>query len=437
MKALIGLYIYLGARKLNLMKVEKIWKGASADNVAICTMSMTRFIELSTKLRFDDKETRSRRREKDPFAPIRELFDSFNTNLHREYAPSQNLTVDEQLVPWRGRVCFLQYLPSKPDKYGIKFFWICDSHTFYPLQAIPYLGKHGDRKINLGRETVKELAQHYLKSGRNITCDNFFTDIELARWLERNGLSAVGTVRKNKRFLPPSFQKGKGIRKFESEFAFQEGAALVAYKSNDKKHVVALSTMHNDTHVGDDRKKKPEIIRFYNKTKGGVDTFDYMCHSFSCKRKTRRWPMVVFYNMLDSSAIAAFVMYKEKYPDDVTTHGDRGFFNEVIGRELMLDQIQQRRKTLKNPRRRTQLAFKIVCQEWGIESEEELPQTKQKNSNPENMSRKRKSDQGRCVKCPRKKDKKSRKSCMKCDEFVCKDHSVSAVVCTSCDPSSN
>ena len=41
MKALIGLFLHLGARKLNLQKVKKIWQGPSADNVAIATMTMT------------------------------------------------------------------------------------------------------------------------------------------------------------------------------------------------------------------------------------------------------------------------------------------------------------------------------------------------------------------------------------------------------------
>ncbi|GBP00162.1 hypothetical protein EVAR_71070_1, partial [Eumeta japonica] len=34
------------------------------------------------------------------------------------YLPGENLTIDEQFVPFRGRVSFKQYLPSKPDKYG-------------------------------------------------------------------------------------------------------------------------------------------------------------------------------------------------------------------------------------------------------------------------------------------------------------------------------
>ncbi|GBP24847.1 Putative 115 kDa protein in type-1 retrotransposable element R1DM [Eumeta japonica] len=62
-------------------------------------------------------EQRSLRKSKDKLAPIRELWEYVNQNLKKFYLPGENLTIDEQLVPFRGRVSFKQYLPSKPDKH--------------------------------------------------------------------------------------------------------------------------------------------------------------------------------------------------------------------------------------------------------------------------------------------------------------------------------
>ncbi|KRY04854.1 hypothetical protein T01_11867 [Trichinella spiralis] len=39
------------------------------------------------------------------------------------YNPSENVTVDERLYPFKGRCQFRQYMPKKPAKYGIKFWW--------------------------------------------------------------------------------------------------------------------------------------------------------------------------------------------------------------------------------------------------------------------------------------------------------------------------
>ena len=41
------------------------------------------------------------------------------------YTPEKHIVVDESLVPWRGRIVFLQYLPSKAHKYGVKVFKLC------------------------------------------------------------------------------------------------------------------------------------------------------------------------------------------------------------------------------------------------------------------------------------------------------------------------
>lgn len=56
-----------------------------------------------------------------------------NQNLHKNYTPTENLAVDEQLFPYRRHTKFTQYIPSKSAKYGIKIFWACDAANAYSL----------------------------------------------------------------------------------------------------------------------------------------------------------------------------------------------------------------------------------------------------------------------------------------------------------------
>lgn len=50
---------------------------------------------------------------------------------------------------------------------------------------------------------------------------------------------------------------------------------MVSYVQKKGKSVVILSTMHNDKAVDESNpKKKPDVIQFYNKTKGGIGTMD-------------------------------------------------------------------------------------------------------------------------------------------------------------------
>ena len=66
------------------------------------------------------------------------------------------------------------------------------------------------REVNQGARVVKDLIQEIEHSGRNITCDNFFTSIPLARDLLKKKLTLVGTIRKNKPEWPSQFPAAKG-----------------------------------------------------------------------------------------------------------------------------------------------------------------------------------------------------------------------------------
>ena len=75
------------------------------------------------------------------------------------------------------------------------------------------------------------------------------------------------------------------------------------------------SSMHQDDKVAEEEPHKPDIILHYNETKGSVNTVDQMVRNYSCYVTTRRWPAVVFCNMVDVTAINAFTLWIENNPD--------------------------------------------------------------------------------------------------------------------------
>ena len=52
------------------------------------------------------------------------------------------------------------------------------------------------------------------------------------------------------------------------------------------------------------------MILDYNFGKKGVDQFDQNIEEYACRRKTVRWPLLVFYNLLDVAAYNGFIMLK-------------------------------------------------------------------------------------------------------------------------------
>ena len=97
---------------------------------------------------------------------------------------------------------------------------------------------------------------------------------------------------------------------YSSLFGFHErNVALCSYLPKENKAVILLSTMHSDTAVNVDEQKKPQMIMYNNKYKAGVDTMDQMVSRYTCHRRTQRWPLAMFFNILDVGALVAYLIY--------------------------------------------------------------------------------------------------------------------------------
>ncbi|CAF3081518.1 unnamed protein product [Rotaria sp. Silwood2] len=126
--------------------------------------------------------------------------------LSQHFIPSDNLTVDEQLVPFQGRCSFVQYMPTKPAKYGIKFWVLCDADSRYVLALELYTGKVGNvvqRNLatNVALRLIDQLPNN-VKQGRNVTYDRYFSDYYLAKALLERKMTSLGVVDHKRAFVP-------------------------------------------------------------------------------------------------------------------------------------------------------------------------------------------------------------------------------------------
>ncbi|XP_058983469.1 piggyBac transposable element-derived protein 4-like [Musca domestica] len=310
-RAVLGILTLTAALNNNHLSTDDLFNNTYCGTLYTATMSRDRFDFLIRYLRMDDKALRPALRPTDAFAPVRKIWDIFIRQCNTSYIPGSHVTIDEQLLGFRGRCPFKIYIPNKPNKYGIKIPMICDSTTKYMFNAIPYLGKTTNTAgLPLGEFYVKELSRPIHGIYRNITCDNWFTSIPLAKGLlnEPYKLTLVGTIRSNKREIPEEIKNTRARKVGTTMFCYDGPLTLLSYKPKPSKMVYLLSSC-NEKGTIDDKTGKPDIILYYNETKGGVDTFDQMCSLMSCSRKTNRWPMAVFYGMLNAAFINSYVIY--------------------------------------------------------------------------------------------------------------------------------
>ena len=70
---------------------------------------------------------------------------------------------------------------------------------------------------------------------------------------------------------------------------------------------------------------------------------DKLAHTYTTKRATKRWPLVMFSNILDLATVAARCVWKIKYEGEtLSTRDARSEFIQNISKQLMLPNIKRR-----------------------------------------------------------------------------------------------
>lgn len=343
--------------------------------------------------------------------------------------------------------------------------WVCaDTQTKFVCNVQPYLGKErpdAPPEKGQGERVVLDLVSKY--RGRNVTCDNFFTTHSLATKLLQKNMTLVGTVNSKRTFLPVCDKKELKKRPcFHSKFYFDGKVSLVEYIPKKNKCVTVMSTLHHDKAISKRNqgtyasKDLPEMIHYYNQTKCGVDTVDQMIRTYTSKRKTNRWPVAFFENMLDISALNAYVLWLEINPDWEIKHTHkRRIYLEMLGQQLVRPMICERRRGSRS------LSSLLYTQ--SVRNEEETstsgmssrsspsssrsPTPTSRSSTPEQTSPASKNgllkvskptaqnQRGRCAFCPNYR--KASYRCIECNKFLCGLHQNALFYCNEHIPSKN
>ncbi|KAL5515954.1 hypothetical protein EMCRGX_G001206 [Ephydatia muelleri] len=163
------------------------------------------------------------------------------------------------------------------------------------------------------------LAKPLEGKGYHIYCDNFYTSPDLFADLQKAGFEACGTVRKNRKGLSATFKSIKLTKgKVYTERILDD--SMLCLKWQDKRDVLLLSTLHDDSMVEVQRRsrlvtggvegiKKPKVVHEYNQHMGGVDQSDQLLMYYGYSHRQVKWWKRVFFHLLDLSIVNASVLY--------------------------------------------------------------------------------------------------------------------------------
>lgn len=344
---------------------------------------------------------------------VRPVLDSVLERCKVAFNPRKNQSIDEAMIPYKGRFSAKQYVPSKPVKWGIKVWMRCDTTSGYCHEFDVYLGK-GSNNTNgkgLPYNVVTKLTEELKGKFHHVYFDSFFTSIPLAVDLLKNGIYMCGTIRQNRRQFPEDLKvKNLPVHLEQGQYVARQSGNLAAVVWMDNRHVSVLSTNESidQCDLTERRQKdgtvrmisRPRIITNYQDNFRGVDICDQLRSKYPVGRSSKKWWKFLLNFLINLCIINGFVFF---------TH-----FNQIVRRKKRYTQLDFR----------VNLVVELINgYSFSRKRTPVLAIFPMNNGNP-NVHKyirlnKKKSTCKYCTKHGEKKRKESVFGCKKCDKHLC------------------
>ena len=284
-------------------------------------MPVNRYERLTRYLHLSDRANEPQHQDGyDKLYKIRPIITMTQESFKEYYKPGKHQTTDEAMVVYKGRLSYVQYLPAKPIKRGIKLWMRCDSESAYLHEYDVYLGKRQNSQYGLAYDVVTKLCHTLSGHNHHVYCDNYFTSIPLFKELLHMKIYASGTVRKNKKGLPDTVKRKPKMVQGEYKEYQDENTNLVATVWNDSRPVRVLSTnARPDISYPIERRVRnevvhidqPENIFMYNKYINVVDKHDQLRMKYNIGQfSVKAWKYLLWF-FINASIVNAYILYAQ------------------------------------------------------------------------------------------------------------------------------
>ncbi|XP_059158381.1 piggyBac transposable element-derived protein 4-like [Physella acuta] len=259
----------------------------------------------------------------DPIFKVRPLFDTVLNNSLKSLKPEKDISIDEAMVAYTGRLVFKQYIKNKPSPWGIKLWCAADPHSGYLYNFDVYMGKSNVKMPNgLSYHVVFKMGEPFLDKYHHFYYDNYFTSVKLAEDLLQRDTYSCATIRPSRKGWPKEFKNLK-LKKSATETGvrFRQIGNLVACFFHDKRPVQVLSTNAQPTMSTTQRTTAggrvdvqiPTPVFTYNKGMGGVDLHDQLRSYYPIGRRSRKWWRSLVWFLLQVATINSYIIYKKQF----------------------------------------------------------------------------------------------------------------------------
>ena len=127
-------------------------------------------------------------------------------NLHRD------ICIDESIVGFKGRHVLVNYIRiKKHHQWGPKEYNLADS-SGYVHQTIYHIKGMGVLEYGQPYDVCDTLINHHVDKNHRLYVDNYYTSIPLCEKMLEKKIYVTGTVRANRKGLPPLINKKQTVK---------------------------------------------------------------------------------------------------------------------------------------------------------------------------------------------------------------------------------
>lgn len=179
-------------------RIRMYWSseyGLRMDQIATA-MPVNRFEMIMRFLHFADNTTHDPHGS-DRLFKVRPVLNNLQKAYLAAVDPEECHSVDEQIIPFKGRSTLKQYIPKKPKPWGLKV-WVRAGTSGYVYRFEMYQGASGDREaasdFGVCADVVLRLCDDIQQKGHKVFCDNLFTTVPMLVELKKRGIYGMARV---------------------------------------------------------------------------------------------------------------------------------------------------------------------------------------------------------------------------------------------------
>lgn len=329
MKTFFGITMMMSC--LKYPRIKMFWANATRIHLVADHMSRNRYFEIRNNLKIVDDLSITDDQKKFKFWKLEPLIKAVRTACLLN-SRSENICIDEQMIPFHGQHDCRQFVRNKPNPVGLKNFVMCAPDGL-PLDFFIYEGKGNEiindpecNNLDLGGKVVMRLTET-LPPGCTIYMDRYFSSVPLLDLLHfKRECTGTGILQKNRvplnSNLVPDNELAKQCRGSHSQSVRSDGQICLV-KSLDNKPITTVSSCESANPLTTcirwskkDREyiqiPRPNLIDKYNANMGGVDFLDRMMSYYRMSHRSRKWTVRTIMHMMDFAVAAGWIMYRRQ-----------------------------------------------------------------------------------------------------------------------------